>query len=664
MVNRSLRFVCVLVTAVLALVSGIAVTTCAAEYDIESLKQQTLEYKINSAGASDIQNLIDGYITENAGAGEPDWYALCIAKENGYDFSLYISALEMKATDSNIKAVDRLRMAIAYNAVGGTALDMGAVVDETWNKLGIMSEIYALILYTCGDFSCETDVADIVESLLNRQLDDGGWALNGKYSDADVTAMTLQALSAFKGNSRVQNSIDKAVNRLSALQQSDGGYKSYGTANSESCSQVIIALCQLGINPLNDSTFVKNGYSPLDAMMSFQCSSGGFSHGSGSAENNISTVQAYEALTAVSNYNSSGSGLYNLKSCEISFPESPTNSVTTADNNKTDDKISQTTTASPEKPDNGTGNSSNDNNSKVDNKNSEPDKNDNRTDNNSETSVIETNSDDSSEADSTATINSSTTTTVHSSAINTETASPAAITSVSTNKTDSKTDSESIKTDKTDVTTVTNIKAGVIDNTDDNADNQNWKIYVYTTLAGALVLSQIYLIARKQLTAKKLIVSAAVTVVCAGAVHFINIQSPEEYYSRNIYDVQPDSITVTLSVSCENIKDKLDGDYMIIPETEVVLLESDSVFDVLERVLAYNRIPFDYAGSSVTDIYIKGINNVYEMDYGEMSGWMYLVNGEFPDCGCGSYELEDGDIIEWVYTLNIGRDFLTEDYSE
>ena len=55
-------------------------------------------------------------------------------------------------------------------------------------------------------------------------------------------------------------------------------------------------------------------------------------------------------------------------------------------------------------------------------------------------------------------------------------------------------------------------------------------------------------------------------------------------------------------------------------------------------------------------VYIKGIQNIYEYDAGPLSGWMYRVNGWFPNFGASQYELKEGDTIEWVYTLDLGKD--------
>lgn len=54
--------------------------------------------------------------------------------------------------------------------------------------------------------------------------------------------------------------------------------------------------------------------------------------------------------------------------------------------------------------------------------------------------------------------------------------------------------------------------------------------------------------------------------------------------------------------------------------------------------------------------YVEGINNLYEFDCGQLSGWMYNVNGWFPNYGCSKYTVQDGDVINWVYTCNLGKD--------
>lgn len=113
--------------------------------------------------------------------------------------------------------------------------------------------------------------------------------------------------------------------------------------------------------------------------------------------------------------------------------------------------------------------------------------------------------------------------------------------------------------------------------------------------------------------------------------------------------------SVTISINCETVKDKgkshIPKNGIILKETEVEIQNGDTVYDVLAEVCKENGILF-----SANMGYIEGINNVFEMDFGKSSGWIYFVNGESPSVGCESYELADGDMIEWHYTCDLGKD--------
>ena len=55
-------------------------------------------------------------------------------------------------------------------------------------------------------------------------------------------------------------------------------------------------------------------------------------------------------------------------------------------------------------------------------------------------------------------------------------------------------------------------------------------------------------------------------------------------------------------------------------------------------------------------MYVHGIGNIYEFDFGDLSGWVYLVNGESASIGCAQYVLQPGDRVEFRYTLELGKD--------
>lgn len=130
----------------------------------------------------------------------------------------------------------------------------------------------------------------------------------------------------------------------------------------------------------------------------------------------------------------------------------------------------------------------------------------------------------------------------------------------------------------------------------------------------------------------------------------------------------PQSFTCTLSVSCATILDHMDWldeekaelvpeDGILFGPTEVTFYEGESVFHVLQREMKQAKIPMEFEDTPMyNSAYIEGIGNLYEFDCGQMSGWMYRVNGWFPNYGCSRYQLQDGDVVEWVYTCELGDD--------
>ena len=85
--------------------------------------------------------------------------------------------------------------------------------------------------------------------------------------------------------------------------------------------------------------------------------------------------------------------------------------------------------------------------------------------------------------------------------------------------------------------------------------------------------------------------------------------------------------------------------------------KGETVFDVLKRTCRQNGIQMEFSMTPVyRSVYIEGIGNLYEFDGGPLSGWMYSVNGVFPNVGCSGCDLHDGDVIAWRYTCELGGD--------
>lgn len=95
--------------------------------------------------------------------------------------------------------------------------------------------------------------------------------------------------------------------------------------------------------------------------------------------------------------------------------------------------------------------------------------------------------------------------------------------------------------------------------------------------------------------------------------------------------------------------------YIILEKKEVAWQEGDTVLEVLKRVTREEGIHLEYRGRNRT-AYVEGIDNLYEFDRGPSSGWVYRVNGVFSSQSAGTHLVEAGDFIEWLYTLDMGKD--------
>ena len=274
-----------------------------------------------------------------------EWLALALARSGRsvpagyYDNVVQYVKANVNANERlhNSKSTDNSRVILALTAigkdptnVGGHNLLKGLDSMNYINKQGINGPVFALIALDSHNYPTFGEVTRdvLIDRILSEQVKaDGGWALGGadeEASDVDVTAMTIQALAPYyKTNAKVKTAVDKGLTWLSEHQQEDGGFASWGAVNSESCAQVIVALAALGIDPLTDSRFIKNGITALDALCGYYTqddtlgkgfahvkqSSGGYV---GGAYNQMATEQAYYALNAYYRFANSQNRLYDM----------------------------------------------------------------------------------------------------------------------------------------------------------------------------------------------------------------------------------------------------------------------------------------------------------------------------------------------------------------
>lgn len=152
-----------------------------------------------------------------------------------------------------------------------------------------------------------------------------------------------------------------------------------------------------------------------------------------------------------------------------------------------------------------------------------------------------------------------------------------------------------------------------------------------------------------------------VTVLPPGGKRAIRLDSLGEGYTeqdiRRRLAAQREGSTLATHKCDESKKPLVPADGVILPTTTVTFTEGESVFDVLQRLCRENKIHMESSWTPMyNSAYVEGINNLYEFDVGSLSGWMYSVNGWFPNYGCSRYALQNGDVVNWVYTCDLGYD--------
>lgn len=187
------------------------------------------------------------------------------------------------------------------------------------------------------------------------------------------------------------------------------------------------------------------------------------------------------------------------------------------------------------------------------------------------------------------------------------------------------------------------------------ADYKGPACLVIVGLAAALCLLLWLLRKRnyKNFLALGLVAALAITLVCV-----TDIRSPEEYYHGNVAEKENVIGTVTLSISCHTVAGQashIPADGIILPESRFSIAAGDTVYTILTEAARQYRFPVESSGSGAM-VYISGIRYLSEFDFGDLSGWIYTVNGEQPSCGAGAYSLKDGDVVVWQYTCALGED--------
>ena len=533
---------------VLLIISALPVSAMAAEEDsIREAFETTGDYMAALGDPS-------------AGSTGGEWMALGFAR-SGRDvpdsyYDSVVAYVDEKIDENGrlhaTKCTTNCRFIVALTAIGKDPTDvdghnlLAGLNDMGYiRKVGVSGVIWTLIAFDCGKYEMPKgiDRETLVDTILDFQVPGGGWATSGNIADPDVTSMAIQALAPYREEPEVRSALDDAVTVLAGMLDETGNFPSQYGASSESVSQVIVALCTLGIDPNTDARFVKNGMSALDGLLGYYVEGGGFKHIHSGKIDGIATEQGYYALTAYFRMLEGKTPLYDMTDGVNLTPQQP---------------------QTPE------------------------------------------------------------------------------------------------------------------------AEKHNL-LWLWIVVGSGIVLAVSCLLLKKKLGKRKS--SNAIMVVIILTVAAVGIgfalqsgifdNKPELGSEYKITQI-PDNRLVTsentenictITIRCDTVLDNqnlleeakvpyVPADGVILPEITVEFTPGENVFDVLQRVCEAADIPLEYSWTPLYDsYYLEGICHLYEFDCGPESGWMYQVNGTFPNYGCSSYEVQPGDSIEWLYScIGLGAD--------
>lgn len=351
-----------------------------AESELEDIYQELASTDHKSI-YEDTAKFISDLGTPDVGSVGGEWMVIALTRAGyacpeGY-YENVVKYVDAKINDKEqlhrSKSTDNSRVILGLTAAGydvtnvnGHNLLMGLADMNYLKKQGNNGPIWALIAFDCYDYEIpvNNDATEqvtregLIDFILEKQLEDGGWSLGSSASDVDMTAMAMQALAPYYNtNEQVKQAVDKALVCLSNRQHSNGGFGSIDGVCSESSAQVIVALTALGINPETDARFVKNGISVVDAMCLFAEGDGGFAHIPNGGVNGMATEQSQYALAAYYRFLSGYTSLYNMSDVEIvNVSSKDDGKIEKEDSGKVDNKIENKLEETVQSIDDGTDN--------------------------------------------------------------------------------------------------------------------------------------------------------------------------------------------------------------------------------------------------------------------------------------------------------------------
>ncbi|ACT01337.1 S-layer homology domain-containing protein [Paenibacillus sp. JDR-2] len=646
----------------------------------QATQTYTVTYKASAAGT--INQYVDrnlAYLLSTVsnpvfGTLNGEWSVLTLARGNyqvpdGYYDTYYNKVVAAVQDKQNVldpnKYTEHSRVILALTSIGKDVTNVGGFNQleklADFNKViaqGINGPTFALLALDSHNYdipavaavAVQSTRANLIQYMVDMEIkkgteNAGGWGF-GSFVDVDLTAMALQALAPYyNSNPDVKSAADRAVAWLSKSQSSvDGGYSS-----SESIAQVIVALSALGIDSNSDPRFVKNGHSLIDAFLLYALPDGGFRHTKTGGVNGLATDQGTYALVAYDRFLKQKKSLYDMTDVTLSTeqPANPGDLILPAGN-----------TPQVAVPDD------------------------------SEVYRIPVTAADSGRQIGITIPGGKTSDVKLSLPLNTALPRIEAVKGNNSILIPQGTQVTSGDSAGIQLLTTLNAADSALQNQMKNIVASGKKlddVAVAFSMGGSarVQFNQFVTLTLKGMGGKSAayIEGGVATSVAKFASDALGLASGKNEYA---YDNGSDLIiktnhftdyvafaestivvdgggsnpppTVTKYVTLSVDKLTINKGYTVA-STKIELRSGDTAWSVLKRILDSKGLTYEYVFTSkYNSVYVQSIAGDGEFDHGSGSGWMYNVNGVYPNYGASLYELKDGDKLQWRYTTDLGID--------
>ncbi len=608
--------------------------------------EEALDWKMKASGATSAQDLLDR-MAAHAGKSPEDWYVLAMAKMGlELDYTKYANALFEVCKDPEPTDVEQYRRYLVARAMGYE--DIPGTAPEKLKDKGIMSAIYRGYAVAAGRASSSFVFGETQSALIDLKLADGGYGLMGETSDVDVTAFVLQAYGALLGaqgktaaGAELASAVRDGFALLGKRQAADGGYASFGTANAESGAMVLLALASFSDEDITAE--VRNSVHAnelIEATNRFQTAGGGFAHalsdGVASMENDLATAQVMCAYAAYASYLKGAPGrLYPVKAAAtpvVPTTEKPTEASTEETTQKQTEASAEETTqkqteaSAEETTQKQTEDSSEETTAKGTEVSAEETTEETAEVSTEETAEITTDGAKETTSDTKTTENSSADTTTKEETIEDSTSAPTEDPDIEKPEGGSSTSARTIQ-------------------------------WIMTAVVAGLILLALL----ANLFSKRKSKLNYILIFAIGAAAFVFIWMSKITLPEQATQKQQQTYLERLPAQGEfritiSIDQRIEGEEALLMPRLVTVSGDDTVFDILQRVTTAYGISLDYSKSMVGTVYVRAIGGHAEFDRGAGSGWVFLVNGVPATTDAGSVKLNDGDVLRWAYTLDLGKD--------